>query len=97
MKIIVIYAMLKLEVDFVFELNQKPEKETNFEIPAENYNRKIYKCKICKVYYNSHDMLPEDLYESSYNEATYKKNTDTYNRIMALDNEKSDNKIGLKE
>ena len=88
---------LNSEADFVFELNQKPEKETNFEIPAENYNRKIYKCKICKVYYNSHDMLPEDLYESSYNEATYKKKIlDTYNRIMALDNEKSDNKNRVK-
>ena len=39
---------LNSEADFVFELNQKPEKETNFEIPLKTITGKFTNVKYVK-------------------------------------------------
>ena len=82
---------------FIYKVEIKPDKETDFNIPESEYVRYVYKCVSCGVYYNIQNILPDDLYESNYNAATYKnKLLKTYSRIMALGEEKSDNKHRVK-
>ena len=81
------------KIEFIYKLHKKPDNETEFGIPDDKYKRSVYKCNSCGVYFNWHDILPSNLYESNYNQATYqKKILKTYSRIMALNPDKSDNK-----
>ena len=81
------------EINNVFQITQKPQKETDFKIPSNMYYRSIFQCKACSVYLNVHQMLRDDFYISDYNTSTYQNDLlQTYNRIRSLPLEKSDNK-----
>ena len=74
-------------------IRSKPSIETNFNIPAKNYKRKICQCNHCSVYNNFHDFKINSIYSGAYNTATYSNEIlDKYNKIMGLPIEKSDNK-----
>jgi 2-polyprenyl-3-methyl-5-hydroxy-6-metoxy-1,4-benzoquinol methylase len=73
-------------------INQKPHRETNFNIPEDKYLRYIYQCQQCSIYFAIHDYDFSLLYEGSYNSSTYaNKIEQTYNKIMSLDPASSDN------
>ena len=85
------------ESKFIQEITRKPKNETDFGIDYGIYFRRIYQCRICNVYCNIHNMLPENLYQSSYNLSTYKSEIfNNYNKIMTMDPSKSDNKQRVK-
>ena len=85
------------EAILIGTINVKPDRETVYNISIYEYERHLFLCRNCRVYFNLHNMLPENFYEASYNEATYNQNLiDTYNRIMALPLEESDNKNRVK-
>ena len=78
-------------------IKSRPSRETNFSIPAESYSRKIFECMDCGVYLNIHDFPSEKLYSGTYNETSYKNEIfETYQRIMSLPSNKSDNKSRVK-
>ena len=86
-----------LESKFINEITRKPKNETDFGIDSEIYFRRIYQCRICNVYCNIHNMLPENLYQASYNLSTYRNEIlNHYNKILTMDLSKSDNKQRVK-
>lgn len=75
------------------ELNQRPERETDFGIPVGHYHRRIVRCGECGVCVSRQQMLAADMYAQQYNEATYKNQlVQQFDRIVALPEGKSDNK-----
>ncbi|MBL4888819.1 MAG: hypothetical protein JKX97_02220 [Candidatus Lindowbacteria bacterium] len=87
------YLCSSQERELVEEIKEKPDGETNFDIPKGEYLRKVYRCKNCDVYLNLHELLSEDFYKSDYSDATYSgKILEKYNKIRALPEGSSDNK-----
>jgi 2-polyprenyl-3-methyl-5-hydroxy-6-metoxy-1,4-benzoquinol methylase len=73
----------------VATLHEKPAHETDFNL--EPYSRSIRRCLSCDVYFNVVDATIS--YDGDYNAATYdNKLKTTFDRIVALPPEKSDNK-----
>ena len=82
---------------FLEHIKSRPVRETDFSIPSEEYSREIFQCMNCGVYLNIHDFPSETLYSGTYNEASYKNEIfETYQRIMSLPSNKSDNKARVK-
>ena len=77
----------------MFEILEKPFKETNFLINKNDYKRTIEKCKTCGVFLNLHDYDLDIMYEKNYNKRTYANNLSKYyDTIMSLPLHSSDNK-----
>lgn len=75
------------------DIRQKPEGETDFGIPPDNYQRSIYQCENCSVYCNIHNHITDEFYTRRYNEATYSSRLyDKCQEIRNLPRERSDNK-----
>lgn len=74
-------------------IRSKPEGETEFNIPPDKYLRRMARCTACGVFINRHSLIPQDFYSGKYNAETYKdKLRSTFQRIMSLPREMSDNK-----
>ena len=82
---------------FIANISSKPEMETEFGIPKNDYDRNIYKCQICEVYFNMHNLILDNVYEEKYNQATYNKDLlGVFNKIRNLPEDGSDNKQRVK-
>lgn len=82
------------EFEVIFRYDRPPEGETRFPISCSaGYYREIRQCAHCGHYVNRHQMDLARLYEGAYVDATYGAGgiRRTYERIMALPPEKSDN------
>lgn len=78
-------------------LTVRPEKETDFGIPENEYRREIELCRTCGVYNNFHRYDFEKLYSKKYNADTYKEGIfEKYREIMTLAEGRSDNKDRVK-
>jgi SAM-dependent methyltransferase len=81
-----------LETAFVYDA--RPEGETEFGIAAEDYRRSYARCATCGLYVADLGVLDlDELYAGAYVDATYAGNgvRATFERIMALPPERSDN------
>ncbi|MFP4292262.1 MAG: class I SAM-dependent methyltransferase [Cyclobacteriaceae bacterium] len=78
-------------------VNQRPDGETDYAIPPENYHRVISQCMHCSVYNNQHQLLDEEMYHGDYN-ASIRQTTSLgsiqqrYEKVMNLPEGKSDNR-----
>lgn len=82
------------KLDIVFTYDAPPEGETIFEVSRSGkYYREIRQCAGCGHFVNLHAMDLSRLYEGAYVDATYGAAgmRQSYERIMALPPEKSDN------
>lgn len=80
-------------LNLVHTVTRKPDRETDFGIPAGAYSRQIFRCERCAVYNNYCDFDFGEFYSSSYTKATYGTELlDRYRQVMDLPYEKSDNK-----
>ncbi len=87
------YLCGSANLTIIADIRQKPEGETNFGIPPEDYRRLIYQYQDCSVYCNVHNYITEGFYTGRYNEATYNHQIhDKYREIRNLPRERSDNK-----
>jgi len=74
-------------------VQERPQRETDYRIPEEDYQRKIKRCLGCGVYFNVHGMKIPNLYSGFYMTTTYKNQIhERFSRIAALPYERSDNK-----
>lgn len=73
-----------------------PEGETDFGLP--DYHRSLWQCGRCGHVVNRHRMSLDDLYTSAYWDKTYggDRMATTYDRIMALPEDRSDNRARVK-
>jgi 2-polyprenyl-3-methyl-5-hydroxy-6-metoxy-1,4-benzoquinol methylase len=79
------------QAELLVTLHERPGYETDFGFAP--YQRSIYRCGNCGVYFNIHQHLTPDFYQGTYNQATYQQQlAEKYDRIRALPFEKSDNK-----
>jgi 2-polyprenyl-3-methyl-5-hydroxy-6-metoxy-1,4-benzoquinol methylase len=91
------YLCGSTEQQLIAEVNQRPEGETDYAIPAEDYHRVITQCLQCSVYNNQHHLLDEDMYSGDYN-ASIRQTTSLgsiqqrYEKVMNLPAGKSDNR-----
>lgn len=75
----------------------RPQRENDFGISPGDYKRQVYQCGHCGVYFNRHGHIGADFYKGVYNQAVYNhKLLEKYSRIMALPEEKSDNRRRVK-
>jgi SAM-dependent methyltransferase len=81
------------EHELVFRYAERPERETDFGIPPEQYEREFWRCERCGLMTGVMDLDPVELYEGAYVDATYsaKGVAETFERIMSLPPERSDN------
>jgi len=81
------------EHELVFTYTERPKRETDFGIAPEDYHREFWRCSECGLMTGEMDLDPASLYEGGYVDATYTGNglAETYERIMALPPESSDN------
>ena len=78
----------------LIDIAQRPQGETNFNIPIEKYFRAIHLCNQCEVYFSIHNYDFNNFYSGNYNNSTYKNNLEhSYTNIMSLPDGKSDNKV----
>ncbi len=85
------------EAQLITTVDKKPERENNFGIVPEVYQRSIYQCSHCSVYFNRHHYIEEDFYKGHYNQAVYdRKLLEKYSQIMNLPEEQSDNRQRVK-
>lgn len=76
----------------LFHYDTPPIGETPFSLGDKKYQRNIMQCKNCGHCQAAHNLDLEKLYEGSYVSATYGNSLrQTYDRIMALPSEQSDN------
>jgi 2-polyprenyl-3-methyl-5-hydroxy-6-metoxy-1,4-benzoquinol methylase len=78
----------------VFTYDKPPSSEVNFKfIEGINYHREILQCKVCGHFLSVHDMDMTGLYEDDYVSSNYGDSgiLKTFNKINALDPNKSDN------
>lgn len=74
-----------------FTYNSPPTGETTFDF-GQPYSREYQHCRLCGHWFARHEMDLSTLYGGQYTEATYgAAMRATYDRIMALPAEKSDN------
>lgn len=75
-----------------FQYSAPPAGETKFDFGAAPYKRCYLRCEVCAHWYSETDMDLSALYGGAYVDSTYgAKMRATYDRIMALPPEKSDN------
>ncbi len=82
------------DFEIIFRYDRPPEGETRFAVSASPaYYREIRQCAHCGHYVNRHQMDLARLYEGAYVDATYGDGgiRRTYEKIMALPPEQSDN------
>lgn len=83
--------------DLVTVVTAKPARENEFGIPAAEYRRPVYRCRACSVHFNWHGFIGENFYGGTYNQAVYSHRLfEKYKQIMALPEEKSDNRQRVK-
>ena len=81
------------ESELIQRICTKPDRENDFGIPADEYQRDLRRCDSCSVYFNAHDMLSGNLYAGDYNAAVYQDRLKSqYDRVMALPHDRSDNR-----
>lgn len=71
-----------------------PQGETQFAFAAQNYRRELLQCDLCRHFVSRHYMTQGSLYDGDYVDATYGDEAglrSTFERIIALAPEKSDN------
>ena len=81
-------------LELLFEYDEPPEGETPVPRPAGvPYRRELLRCPVCGHLLNSHSLDLEALYSGDYMDLTYAGDRlrATYDRIMALPPERSDN------
>lgn len=71
-------------------LRERPLGETDFAF--EPYRREIRRCLACRVFFNAHDMIPDDFYEGTYNASSPERLAERFQRIIRIPLESSDNK-----
>jgi SAM-dependent methyltransferase len=75
------------------EIRHKPPRENDFGIAVDQYQRTIFQCHHCSVYFNVHGFIEDSFYKSQYNASVYAHRLlEKYQEIMALPEEKSDNR-----
>ena len=78
----------------VFAFDAPPEGETPLPLPERTpYRRELKRCGACGHFVNDHDLDLEAIYSGDYMDVTYEGDElrRTYERIMALPPERSDN------
>ncbi len=87
------YLCEQTDHELVFDYDKRPEAETDFGIPPEDYRRQFWRCRNCGLMTGVMELDPKQLYEGAYVDATYsgKSLGDTFARIMGLPPEQSDN------
>jgi 2-polyprenyl-3-methyl-5-hydroxy-6-metoxy-1,4-benzoquinol methylase len=76
----------------VFKYDAPPAGETRFDLGAQTYCRSYSRCGLCGHWYSEHKMDLANLYGGAYVESTYgNRMRQTFERILALPVEKSDN------
>src|SRR5258708_3545618 len=74
-----------------FAYTARPEGEIAFPLVGE-YRREYRRCSLCEHWFSRHEMDLSALYDGTYVDATYGDSMRrTYERIMALPRERSDN------
>lgn|GEM_PF-152775 len=74
-------------------VTRRPSVEVDYQIPASEYLRQVRQCAGCGVYFNQHNLIPDDFYGAAYNASSYAgKFAERYARVRALPFEDSDNK-----
>ena len=75
-----------------FKYNTPPAGETRFDIGVQSYCRAYSCCRLCGHWYSDHKMDLTSLYSGAYVESTYgDRMRETFDRILTLPAEKSDN------
>jgi SAM-dependent methyltransferase len=87
------YLCGSTEQELVFRYDRRPEAETDFGIPPDEYHREFWRCGRCGLMAGLMDLDPAALYEGAYVDATYTESglARTFDRIMGLPPEGSDN------
>jgi 2-polyprenyl-3-methyl-5-hydroxy-6-metoxy-1,4-benzoquinol methylase len=77
----------------VFEYDAPPAGETAFDLGGQAYRRRYLRCRCCGHFVSDHELDLRALYEGEYMDATYAGDRllATYERIMGLPAERSDN------
>jgi SAM-dependent methyltransferase len=73
---------------------EPPPGEVRFPFSAGDYRRELFRCSLCRHYVSVHQMDTSALYSAAYVDATYGNEEGlrrTFERIMALPPERSDN------
>lgn len=79
-----------LELTPIHEYTSKPEGEINLSI--KEYSRTLSCCKVCGHYISQHEYNLDNLYQEQYVTSTYGTSLqETFNKIVALKPENSDN------
>ena len=75
-----------------FRYTEPPAGETIFDFGNTVYKRKYEKCKLCGHWFSNNKMDMDAMYNGQYAETTYgDRMQETYDRIMALPQNCSDN------
>jgi SAM-dependent methyltransferase len=75
-----------------FQYDAPPAGETRFDLGAQSYCRSYSRCGLCGHWYSEHKMDLSNLYGGAYVDSTYgTKMRQTFDRILALPAEQSDN------
>jgi len=74
-------------------INSKPDVEVDYGIPPALYQRSIYKCSNCGVYFNDHNLINfNKFYQGKYNNSISKESLlKRFNKIIDIPKNKSDN------
>lgn len=79
----------------LYHYSEPPPKEIRFAVSSENiYKRDLLKCTLCGHYSSIHDLNLESMYTNNYVSSNYQDDDGirkTFERIIALPPEKSDN------
>ncbi len=87
------YVCGSTKYSLISSLTHKPAGETDYGVPPDQYYRDICQCQVCHVFFNKHQLIPEDFYQGQYNASITLGNLqERYLKIMSLPIEKSDNK-----
>ncbi len=80
---------------FLANFNKRPDGETDFNFTP--YHRELWRCGGCGHIINRHDFDMARIYEGAYWDNTYADTiTETFNKIMNLPADKSDNRGRVK-
>lgn len=77
----------------VFRYDAPPEGEVRFDLGGSDYRREVQRCGLCRHFVSINESDISELYSGDYVDATYGSQglRDTFERIVALPPEKSDN------
>jgi 2-polyprenyl-3-methyl-5-hydroxy-6-metoxy-1,4-benzoquinol methylase len=77
----------------VSTITEKPQREVELGIRAEDYLRKIYSCNECGIFFNLFSYDLDELYKGTYNKVVYRNRIlDSYLEIREIPKEQSINK-----